>query len=84
LCYVLQAVSAFAQTPSPALLVLNKTRTKWPLLIVGDESRGPRPVGEGPHEVATDGSWPSLPLWLAYAGQHISVIDWRHGKKSSA
>jgi DNA-binding beta-propeller fold protein YncE len=53
---VLQAVSALAQTPSPALLVLNKGANE--MAIVDPSAMkvvGRVPVGEGPHEVATDG-----------------------------
>jgi len=60
---VLQGVSAVAQTPSPALLVLNKDANEMAIVdpsvmkVVGHIR-----VGEGPHEVATTASWPSLPI----------------------
>src|SRR5258708_23705569 len=83
---VLQAVSAFAQTPSPALLVLNKDANEMAIVdpsamkVVGHVL-----VGEGPHEVATDGKL----AFVANCGSHtpgntISVIDlatWKEIKR---
>lgn len=73
------ANSALAQTPSPALLVLNKEDAALAIVDPGSKKVvGRVPVGEGPHEitVSSDGK-------LAFAGNYgardpgntISVID---------
>jgi len=74
---VLQAVSAVAQTPSPALLVLNKGANE--IAIVDPSAMkvvGRIAVGEGPHDVSTDGKL----AFVTNYGWHtpsntISVID---------
>ena len=83
---VLQAVSAFAQTPSPALLVLNKDANE--MAIVDPSAMkvvGHVPVGEGPHEVATDGKLAFVANYGSHTpGNTISVIDlatWREIKR---
>jgi YVTN family beta-propeller protein len=74
---LLLAIPAFAAAQSPALLVLNKEDAT--LAIVDPASGkvlGTVPTGEGPHELATDGT-------LAYVGNYggrtpgstLSVID---------
>src|SRR5258706_16297789 len=74
---VLQAVSAFGQTPSPALLVLNKDANEMAIVdpsamkVVGHVL-----VGEGPHEVATDGNLAFVANYGSHKpGNKISVID---------
>jgi YVTN family beta-propeller protein len=53
---VLQATFVLAQTPSPALLVLNKGPNEMAIVDPSAMKVVARvPVGEGPHEVATDG-----------------------------
>lgn len=73
----LQAVSALAQTPSPALLVLSKGANEMAIVdpstmaIVGHVL-----VGEGPHEVATDGKLAFVTNYGSHTpGNTISVID---------
>jgi YVTN family beta-propeller protein len=74
---VLQAVSALAQTPSPALLVLNKGANE--MAIVDPSAMkvvGRIAVGEGPHEVATDGKLAFVTNYGSHTpGNTISVID---------
>lgn len=74
---VLQGVSAVAQTPSPALLVLNKDANEMAIVdplamkVVGHVL-----VGEGPHEVATDGKLAFVANYGSHTpGNTISVID---------
>jgi YVTN family beta-propeller protein len=73
----LQATCALAQTPSPALLVLNKGANE--MAIVDPSAMkvvGRVPVGEGPHEVATDGKLAFVANYGSRApGKTISVID---------
>jgi DNA-binding beta-propeller fold protein YncE len=83
---VLQAVSAVAQTPSPALLVLNKDANE--MAIVDPSAMkvvGHVPVGEGPHEVATDGKLAFVANYGSHTpGNTISVIDlatWKEIKR---
>ena len=74
---LLQAVSVVAQTPSPALLVLNKGANE--LVIVDPATMkivGRVPVGEGPHEVATDGKLAFVANYGARTpGNTLSIID---------
>ena len=84
--FVLQAVSALAQTPSPALLVLNKDANEMAIVdpsamkVVGHVR-----VGEGPHEVATDGKLAFVANYGSHTpGNTISVIDlatWKEIKR---
>lgn len=73
------AVSAMAQTPSPALLVLNKEEAT--LAIVDPASRkvvGRVPTGEGPHELAVsaDGKWAFVANYGSRTpGNSLSIID---------
>ena len=70
-------VCGFAQTPSPALLVLNKGANE--LAIVDPATMkvvGRVPVGQGPHEVATDGKLAFVGNYGAQTpGNSISIID---------
>src|SRR5262245_23412802 len=74
---LLQAVSALAQTPSPALLVLTKGADE--MAIVDPSAMkvvGRVPVGQGPHEVASDGKLAFVANYGARKpGNTISVID---------
>src|SRR5258708_13530944 len=83
---VLQAVSALAQAPVPALLVLNKDANE--MAIVDPSAMrgvGHVPVGEGPHEVATDGKLAFVANYGSHTpGNTISVIDlatWKEIKR---
>src|SRR5258708_39589408 len=83
---VLQGVSAVAQTPSPALLVLNKDANE--MAIVDPSAMkvvGHIRVGEGPHEVATDGKLAFVANYGSHTpGNTISVIDlatWKEIKR---
>ncbi len=73
------AIAVQAQTPSPALLVLNKEEAT--LAIVDPESRkvvGRVPTGEGPHEIAVsdDGKLAFVSNYGSRTpGSTISVID---------
>jgi len=75
---VLAALNAAGQTPSPALLVLNKEGS---LAIVDPVTRkvvGQVPTGEGPHEVvaSTDGKMAFASNYGSTTpGNSISVID---------
>ena len=83
---VLQAVSAFAQTPSPALLVLNKDANEM-AIVDPSEMRvvGHVLVGESPYEVATDGKLAFVTNYGSHTpGNTISVIDlatWKEIKR---
>src|SRR6476646_1447961 len=74
---LLQAVSVLAQTPSPALLVLNKGANE--LVIVNPATMkivGRVPVGEGLHEVATDGKLAFVANYGSRTpGNSLSIID---------
>ena len=74
---IVAAVPALAQTPSPALLVLNKGANE--LAIVDPTAMkvlGRVPVGEGPHEVATDGKLAFVANFGGRTPGHtLSVID---------
>jgi YVTN family beta-propeller protein len=69
--------AGFAQTPSPSLLVVNKNANE--LAIVDPSTMkvvGRVPVGDGPHEVATDGRLAYVTNYGSQtAGNSISVID---------
>ena len=83
---VLQAVSAFAQTPSPALLVLNKDANEMAIVDPSEmKVVGHVLVGEGPHEVATDGKLAFVTNYGSHTpGNTISVIDlatWKEIKR---
>src|SRR5258707_1325533 len=83
---VLQAVSGFAQAPSPALLVLNKDANEmaivdpWAMKVVCHGL-----VGEGPHEGGTDGNLAFVANYGSHTpGNTISVIDlatWKEIKR---
>jgi YVTN family beta-propeller protein len=86
LVIVLQAVSAFAQTPSPALLVLNKNANEMAIVDPSEmKVVGHVLVGEGPHEVATDGKLAFVTNYGSHTpGNTISVIDlatWKEIKR---
>lgn len=74
---IVLATSGLAQTPSPALLVVDKGANEIaiidPLLM---KVVGRVPVGSGPHEVATDGKLAFVSNYGARTpGNTISVID---------
>lgn len=66
-----------AQTPSPALLVLNKEGSLAIVDPVSGEVKGRVPTGEQPHEVAvsTDGKLAFTSNYGGADGRTISVID---------
>jgi YVTN family beta-propeller protein len=72
-----QAVSALAQTPSPSLLVLNKGANEMAIVDpVAMKVVGRIPVGDGPHEVATDGRLAFVTNYGSHTpGNSISIID---------
>ena len=71
------AMSCWAQTPHPALLVLNKGANELAIVDPAKmEVLGRIPVGEGPHEVATDGKLAFVANFGARTpGNTLSVID---------
>lgn len=75
--FLIVTASVMAQTPKPALLIVNKGANE--LAIVDPSSMkvvGRVPVGEGPHEVATDGKLAFVANYGARTpGNSISVID---------
>ena len=77
LSLVIAAASVAAQTPSPALLVLNKSENT--LSIVDPATRktiATVPTGDGPHEVATDGKLAFVTNYSPRAsGNTLSIID---------
>jgi YVTN family beta-propeller protein len=74
---LLQATLVHAQTPSPALLVLNKGANEMAIVDPSAMKVVARvPVGEGPHEVATDGKLAFVANYGSHTpGNTISVID---------
>ena len=73
----LQALVASAQTPRPALLVLNKGANELAIVDpVAMKVVGRVPVGEGPHEVASDGKLAFVANFGGRTPGHtISIID---------
>jgi len=75
--FLIVSATVTAQTPRPALLVVNKGANE--LAIVDPSSMkvvGRVPVGEGPHEVATDGRLAFVANYGARTpGNSVSVID---------
>jgi YVTN family beta-propeller protein len=73
----LQAVSGIAQTRSPLLLVLNKGANEMAIVDpLAMKVVGRVPVGDGPHEVATNGKLAFITNYGSRTpGNSISIVD---------
>ena len=77
LALLIATTAAFAQSPAPALIVLNKGSNELAIVDPASQKVVARiPVGEGPHEVATDGKLAVVGNYGARTpGQSLSVVD---------